>query len=128
MIFGQQRSHMSKKPLVAIVDDEKDLVTTLKRYFPRHDIPIAFVAYGGHEAVELFKKAEKKPDVILMDYCMPGLNGIDAARQILAISPEVKIIFLSGERLDKNEARAAGAVTTIQKPASLQTIINVIMK
>lgn len=119
---------MCKTPLVAIVDDEKDLVKILKSYFPRHGISVAFVAYNGVEAVELFKKAEKKPDVILMDYWMPGLTGTDAARQILAISPDVKIIFLSGERLDKNEAHAVGAVTTIQKPASLQTIINVICK
>ena len=119
---------MCKIPLVAIVDDEKDIVITLKRYFSRHGIPIVFVANDGSEAVELFKKAEKKPDVILMDYSMPGLNGTDAARQILAISPNVKIIILSGARLNKEEAIAAGALTTIPKPASLQTIIDVIMK
>ena len=50
----------------------------LKMAFSKHGFPLAFVAYDGIAAVELFKKAEKKPNVILMDYdlLIIRLNGI----------------------------------------------------
>jgi CheY-like chemotaxis protein len=98
----------------------------LKMAFLKHGFPIAFVAYDGIAAVELFKKAEKKPDVILMDYDLPGQNGIDASRQILAISPDVKIVFLTGIRMDRSEALALGDVTILGKPASLRTIFDAV--
>ena len=49
----------------------------------------------GQEAVQ--KAAELKPDLILLDIGLPTLNGIGAARQILTIAPESKIIFVSQE-------------------------------
>ena len=49
----------------------------------------------GLEAVQ--KAHELKPDLILLDICLPTLNGIEAARRILAIAPESKIIFSSAE-------------------------------
>ena len=50
-------------------------------------------AGNGMEAVE--KAEELQPDVILLDISLPKLNGIDAARRILKLSPKSKIIFLS---------------------------------
>jgi DNA-binding NarL/FixJ family response regulator len=50
-------------------------------------------AHDGREAVELAK--ELKPDVILLDIGMPNLNGLDAARQIMADRPSTRIIVLT---------------------------------
>ena len=47
----------------------------------------------GEEALE--KVAELRPDLIVLDIGLPGISGIEAARQILQISPTSKIIFLS---------------------------------
>ena len=59
------------------------------------DLRVVCEVSDGLEAV---KKAEElKPDLILMDIGLPGLNGLDAARQILKLAPESKIIFLSQE-------------------------------
>jgi len=57
------------------------------------DIEVIGLAADGLTAVEL--AAELSPDVILMDIGMPGLNGIEATRQITKRSPSVRIIALS---------------------------------
>ncbi len=50
-------------------------------------------AEDGRKALRLAQ--EKRPDVVIMDLTMPGLNGIEATRQITAIMPEVKVLVLS---------------------------------
>jgi DNA-binding NarL/FixJ family response regulator len=52
-------------------------------------------ASNGLEAVR--KAVELKPDLILLDIGLPGLSGIEAARQIRKLAPESKIIFLTQE-------------------------------
>jgi len=50
-------------------------------------------AKDGREAVEAASK--QKPDVLLLDIGMPNLNGLDAARQILATMPDARILILT---------------------------------
>jgi YesN/AraC family two-component response regulator len=61
----------------------------------RNDLQIIGEAADGVEAVQ--KAVELKPDLILMDIGLPSLNGLEAARRILELVPESKIIFLSQE-------------------------------
>jgi DNA-binding NarL/FixJ family response regulator len=50
-------------------------------------------ASDGHEAVELAKKL--RPDIVILDFFMPRVNGLDAARQILGDKPDQKVLFLT---------------------------------
>jgi DNA-binding NarL/FixJ family response regulator len=61
----------------------------------RQDLQVVGTVSNGLEAVR--KAVELKPDLILMDIGLPSLNGIEAARQIRALVPEARIIFLSQE-------------------------------
>src|SRR5712691_665132 len=66
-------------------------------------------AKDGREAVEL--ATNSKPDIVLLDIGMPNLNGLDAARQILAMSPEARILILTIHDSEQvvREVLAAGA-------------------
>ena len=72
----------------AIVRDGLELLLNLER-----DIEVVGLAQDGAEAVELV--AQHQPDLILMDLKMPGMNGIEATRQIRAHYPEVKVLVLT---------------------------------
>lgn len=66
-------------------------------------------AKDGREAVECASRL--KPDVLLLDIGMPNLNGLDAARQILAVTPEARILILTIHDSEQvvREVLAAGA-------------------
>jgi DNA-binding NarL/FixJ family response regulator len=61
----------------------------------RRDLQVVGEVSNGLEAVQ--KAVELRPDLILLDIGLPGLNGIEAARQIRKLVPESKIIFLTQE-------------------------------
>lgn len=61
----------------------------------RRDLQVVGGVSNGLEAVQ--KALELRPDLILLDIGLPGLNGIEAARQIRKLVPESKIIFLTQE-------------------------------
>ena len=62
-------------------------------------------ASDGHEAVRLARRHE--PDLAVVDVTMPGLNGVDAAREILRASPRSRVVFLT---MHKEEAYVAEAL------------------
>jgi CheY-like chemotaxis protein len=113
---------------IAIVEDEKDLVRVYTRLFEKRDIPVCFVAYDGNEAILKFIKCTPKPHIVIMDYRLPTMNGIEVTKKILDIDPETKIIFLSADTSVKDEALRSGAFIFLAKPISLKVITEAIEK
>jgi YesN/AraC family two-component response regulator len=77
-------------------------------------------AEDGCEAVELV--AEQRPDVVLMDVRMPGMDGLEATRRIKGRQPGVKVIVLSMYAEYLTEALAAGADIFLLKGGSSETL------
>ncbi len=111
---------------IAIVEDEKDLVRLYVRLFEKRGIPVCFIAYDGNEAILKFIQCTPKPHIVIMDYRLPGMNGIEITKRILEIDPETKIIFLSADASVKEKALKAGSFTFLAKPASLKEITNAV--
>ncbi|AKC81682.1 LuxR family transcriptional regulator [Verrucomicrobia bacterium IMCC26134] len=90
------------------------------------DFKIAGEAKDGREAVNL--AASLRPDVILLDIGMPFLNGIDAARQILAAQPAARVIILSAHNEDEYVSRAVdiGAQGFLEKQTSSEILAKAI--
>jgi DNA-binding NarL/FixJ family response regulator len=78
---------------ILIVDDHMSARTTIRELLDWHGFQVWGEAKDGKEAIE--KVVELKPDIVLMDINMPGLNGVKAAQEIRRISPATKIVFLT---------------------------------
>ena len=81
----------------------------------RADIEIVGIASDGRQAVQMAEGI--RPDLALLDINLPGLNGIEVARQIRALVPGCKIIFLTGDSDRKlvHHALCAGASGYVHK-------------
>ncbi|HEY8422847.1 MAG TPA: response regulator transcription factor [Thermoclostridium sp.] len=101
---------------ILIVDDETDIVTMLGNYFSKKGYQI-MTAYSGKEAV---KKAEKCPDLILLDVNMPDMDGFSVCERIRQFVA-CPIIFLTArvEEMDKVKGFSSGGDDYIIKPFSL---------
>lgn len=94
---------------ILVADDNPAIRRCLRGLLDhREDWLVCEEASNGREAVEMFR--EKKPDLIVIDFQMPEMNGLDAARRIVALSPSTPIlmvtIHLSKQLAD--EARKVG--------------------
>ena len=77
---------------ILVVDDEEDVRKILKRFLLSigHD---AIMAANGEEALE---KVQEDPTIVLLDYVMPGENGIEVLKKIKEISPSTDVIMVTG--------------------------------
>ncbi len=112
---------------IFLADDHKiireGLINLLKK---QPDFEIIGEAEDGHAAVK--KTKALKPDIVIMDIAMPGLNGIEATRQIKTEQPEVKVIALSmhSEKRFVAEMLNAGASGYLLKTSAFEELVQAI--
>jgi DNA-binding NarL/FixJ family response regulator len=112
---------------VLIVDDHNLVREGLKAVFDQgSDVEVVGEAGSGEEALEMVDTA--KPDVVLMDISMPGMNGIQATKLIREKYPDAKVVMLT--MLDQEgyvyEAVKAGATGYMLKNTSSDDLVNAI--
>lgn len=78
---------------VLIVDDEEEVCAQLALYFSRKQFRVS-TALDGFEALDLFKLHD--PAVVITDYAMPGMTGIELLEEIKKTNPRTQVIFISG--------------------------------
>jgi DNA-binding NarL/FixJ family response regulator len=89
----------------------------------RDDVEIVASVGDGLAAVSAVEKL--RPDVVLMDYRMPALDGIQATAQIVAEAPEVAVVALtaSADEAEREALLEAGAVACLMKDQELDEIV-----
>jgi len=78
-------------------------------------VEIAGEASNGQDALEIFKTSH--PNLVILDFQMPGMNGMETARRILEIAPAMPIVLFTqhaGAELEKH-ARVAGIRSVVSK-------------
>ena len=119
--------HNAAKLNVLLVDDQRlmrDGLRTLLELEP--DMTVAGEAADGEEALAQFR--ETRPDVVLMDVRMPGMDGVEATRRLRAMDPAAKVIILTTFDDDEYvfEGLRAGAVGYLLKALSGEELADAI--
>jgi DNA-binding NarL/FixJ family response regulator len=112
---------------VLLVEDNDTFRQTLELLFDlRDEIEVIGSAASGDDAPRLVR--ERQPDVVLMDYRMPGLNGAEATRAVLAASPGTKVVCLTASVTadEVRDVRAAGAVACVTKDQDFDRLVQVV--
>jgi len=108
---------------VLLADDHRLLLEGLNSLLSSYGLEVAGMARDGQEAYQLAK--ELHPDVILMDVRMPGWDGLEATRRIMAAMPESKIVMLSTSADDQDlfEAVRCGAYGYLLKSMDADALV-----
>ncbi len=117
------------KPRIVAIDDEAEFVDMLSDYFAIRGYDIS-VSIRGASGIEMIK--EKRPDVILCDLKMPGVDGDEVLKLAKTMQPAPKLIFVTAY-YDGGKTRARllkmGAYAYFDKPiTSLKVLEEVINK
>ncbi len=117
-------SSVSTAPAVLVVEDEKEIVTLLRYNLEKEGYDVT-EANDGEEAMML--ASEKQPDLVLLDWMLPQLSGIEVCRQLRS-RPEtrnVPIIMLTarGEEADRIRGLDTGADDYVSKPFSVTELL-----
>lgn len=109
---------------IQVVDDSKVMRAALGKALARIGHEVAGEAKDGEEAIAQY--ATLKPDAVLLDVNMPGIDGIETARRLCAQHPDARVIMVSarGEFDLITQALIAGAQAYIAKPAMDETLKN----
>jgi DNA-binding NarL/FixJ family response regulator len=112
---------------VLLVDDHRIMLEGLKSILANHrGIEVVGEANDGREAVRL--ALELKPDIVIMDLSMPGMNGIEATREITEQLPSTKVLALSMHNDKRFISRALrhGASGYILKESAMTELVEAI--
>ena len=92
----------------------------------RKDIEVCAEAANGEEAVQ--KAKELKPDVVIMDFSMPLMDGLSAAKEILRMFPEMPILMFSMHKMEAltEAAKNAGVRGFVTKGESAQNLLQAV--
>jgi two-component system NtrC family response regulator len=103
---------------ILIVDDEKDFCTILSDSLSQDKYRVV-TAFNGKTGLELAKK--ERPDLMLLDIKMPGMDGIEVLRKIKKMKKEIVVIMFTGYGTleTAREAMKLGAYDYVTKPVDL---------
>lgn len=82
-----------KEPFVLVVDDDVDLLKMLELRLGAKNYRIA-TACDGAEGLAVFRR--RRPDLVLMDICMPQLDGLAVLREMIQNDPSLSVVVVSG--------------------------------
>ncbi|MBI5560714.1 MAG: sigma-54-dependent Fis family transcriptional regulator [Deltaproteobacteria bacterium] len=107
---------------VLVVDDEKNIRDSLGGILTDEGFTVGF-AGSAEEAVEKIRKSP--PDIVLLDIWLPGMDGIEALKEIKKDNPNLMVIMISGHGTVETAVKATklGAYDFLEKPLTLEKVV-----
>jgi two-component system response regulator (stage 0 sporulation protein F) len=109
-----------------IVDDEIDVREFAKRFFAKRGIEV-HTASGGGEALKIIDA--EKPDLVLLDVQMEGINGIEVLKRLRDADNTIKVIMVTGaeDTQTVNQASSLGVQGYVRKPLVLEELEKIVL-
>jgi DNA-binding NarL/FixJ family response regulator len=113
---------------VLVADDDEAVRTVLSQVLADEGIDVVGLACDGREAIAL--ALELRPDTVLLDIRMPELGGLEAAQQIRAADPSMRLVMLSAydDATLQQEAKLVGASRFLIKGCPLDDLIDAVVR
>ncbi len=107
---------------VLLIDDEVEFVDILAERLRARGLEVD-VAYSGMDGVS--KSQVTKFDAVVLDLAMPGMDGVATLKALLAGTPDLQVMLLTGQATIKTamDATRLGAVDILEKPMDITTLI-----
>jgi len=118
---------MEEKYKVLMIDDETDIISFLVTTFKNFKSIEFFTALRAAPGIDIAKK--EKPQLVMLDLRMPGMNGEEALEELKKILPNSKFIIMTGWDDEFTEARIQqlGVDAYLTKPIDLEKLITKVM-
>ena len=106
---------------ILVIDDEQGIRDLLDTLLCRKGYDVV-VAENGQKGLQLFRR--ERPDVIVIDLKMPGMDGLTVLRQVRSLNPSQPVIILTGAGTPETEqqVRALGVTEYVEKEFSLHLL------
>ncbi len=115
---------MDKKRIL-LVDDEEGIQLLYREEFEEEGFLVES-AYSGAEAITKFK--EKRPDLVILDINMPGMNGIEVLRQLKEMETDIPVILSSAYQEYKQDFATWASEAYVVKSANMQELKDAVHK
>jgi hypothetical protein len=104
---------------ILYVDDERSLAVTGERRLINLGYEVHITDSAAH-AVLIFETVPKRFDLVITDYAMPGMNGVELSRRLTRIRPGIPILMITGfvDDFHEDSLRAAGLLKILRKPVT----------
>lgn len=111
-----------KRPRILLVDDERPFLEILENdlVVEGYDVTTAVDGPTGLKAA-----IETRPDLVILDIMMPGLDGLEVCRQLRAVCPDLMILFLTAKALEEDMLKGfeTGGDDYLSKPVNLAELL-----
>jgi YesN/AraC family two-component response regulator len=106
---------------ILVVDDDKEFREVLCGFLDSRNHQ-TYQAASGEDALKLMQQLT--PDVIFLDICMPGMNGLELSKIVRSLHPDARIVAMSGYSAQETakEAIGLGAADFLMKPIELEDL------
>lgn len=109
--------HPKSAPGILVVDDDQLLLGLLRTVLLRQGFRV-WTSPSGHDALDLYRSHQETIDLVLLDVCMPGLDGPRTLGELRRLHPPVRACFMSGHTgaYSPDSLLGMGALQLFEKP------------
>jgi CheY-like chemotaxis protein len=115
---------MAGQATVLLVDDDEMVMDIGEQFLKRMGYNVR-TASSGQKALDIVKQGSDRIDCLLLDFTMPGMDGLETMQQVRSLRPDARIIITSGytrQQIEDRFARIGPPDDFIQKPFEMKTL------